>query len=337
VIVLAGDIGGTNARLATVELDGSTARLGHQGRYPSGDYPGLAPIVHRFLQEAGTRPDRACLGIACPVVGDDCSAPNLPWTINARALAAEIGIPRTAIINDFAAVGYGIELLSPADLCTLQAGTPVPQGPIALIGAGTGLGQGFLVWQGDHYRVLPSEGGHSDFAPSGPVQDGLFRALAERFGRVSWERLLSGPGIANIYQYLRASGAAPEQPAVRAELDAEDDGKVIVTHALDRSDPLSVRALELFWEVLGAQAGNLALTVLATGGVFLAGGIVPRVVGRLDGGAFLRAFRNKGRLSPLLARIPVHVIMNPSVGLLGAAAVAGRMGQVVESPSWVSP
>ena len=180
-------------------------------------------------------------------------------------------------------MGYGIELLGPADLVTLQEGTPAPQGPIALIGAGTGLGQGFLIWQGDHYRVLPSEGGHGDFAPSGEVQAGLLRALGEQFGRVSWERLLSGPGIANIYEYLRASGAAPEQPAVRAELDTDDDGKVIVRHALDRNDGLSVRALELFWEILGAQAGNLALTVLATGGVYIAGGIAPRIVGRLDG------------------------------------------------------
>jgi glucokinase len=325
-MVLAGDVGGTNARLATVELDGSTARLLHQSRYPSADFAGLAPIVRRFFEEAGSRPDRACFGIACPVVGDDCSAPNLPWTINARALAAEIGIPRTAIINDFAAVGYGIELLEPADLATLQGGTREPKGPIALIGAGTGLGQGFLIWQGDHYRVLPSEGGHSDFAPSGEVQAGLLRTLREQFGRVSWERLLSGPGIANIYQYLRASGVAPEQAAVRAELDSEDDGKVIVTHALDRNDALSMRALELFWEILGAQAGNLALTVVATGGVYIAGGIAPRVVERLDSSPLLTAFRDKGRLSPLLARIPVHVIMNPSVGVLGAAAVAGRMG-----------
>ena len=324
-MVLAGDVGGTNARLATVELEGGAARFVHQNRYPSADHAGLAPIVRRFFEEAGSRPDRACFGIACPVVGDDCSAPNLPWTVNARALAAEIGIARTAIINDFVGVGYGVELLAPADLATLQTGTPAPQGPIALIGAGTGLGQGFLIWQGDHYRVMPSEGGHGDFAPSGELQAGLLQSLGAQFGRVSWERLLSGPGIANIYEYLRAAGVAPEQPAVRAELDTEDDGKVIVTHALDRNDALSMRTLELFWEIFGAQAGNLALTVLATGGVYIAGGIAPRIVGRLDGSSFLTAFRNKGRLSPLLARIPVHVIMNPSVGLLGAAAVAGRM------------
>jgi glucokinase len=326
VIVLAGDVGGTNARLAIVELEGRSARIVRQNKYPSHEYKGLAPIVRRFCEEGGgSRPDQACFGIACPVVGDDCAAPNLPWTINARALAAEIEIPRTAIINDFVAVGYGIELMTPADLATLQEGAPQPQGPIALIGAGTGLGEGFLLWEGDHYEVLASEGGHTDFAPVGELQVGLLGSLREQFGRVSWERLLSGPGIANIYRYLREAGLAPEQPSVRAELETEDDGTVIVRHALDRSDKLSLVALGLFWEVLGAEAGNLALTVVATGGVYIAGGIAPRLVPRLDSSPLLTAFRDKGRLSGLLSRIPVHVIMNPSVGMLGAAAFAGRM------------
>ena len=326
MIVLAGDVGGTNARLAIVELEGRTARFVHQSRYPSAESKGLAPIVRRFFEETGSRPDRACFGIACPVVGDDCTAPNLPWTINARALAAEIEIPRTAIINDFVAVGYGIELLTPSDLTTLQGGVPSPQGPIALIGAGTGLGEGFLIWQGDHYRVLGSEGGHSDFAPNGDLQTGLLTSLRGQFDRVSWERVLSGPGIANIYQYLLASGVAPEQASVRAEIEAEDDATVIVRHALDRSDCLSVRTVELFWEIFGAQAGNLALSIVATGGVYIAGGIAPRIAEHIDSSPFLTAFRNKGRLSALLERVPVHVVMNPSVGLLGAAAVAGRMG-----------
>jgi glucokinase len=324
-VVLAGDVGGTNARLSLVELEGRSATFVRQSRYPSGEYPGLAPIVRRFVEETGTRPDRACFGIACPVVGDDCTAPNLPWTVNARTLAAEIEIPRTAIINDFVALGYGIELLKPADVVTLQEGVPEPRGPIALIGAGTGLGEGFLLWEDDHYGVLASEGGHTDFAPSGELQIGLLRSLGARFGRVSWERLLSGPGIANIYGYLLESGAAPEQPSVRAELDAEDDGTVIVRHALDCSDPLSVRAVELFWEILGAEAGNLALSAVATGGVYIGGGIAPRLVKQLDPARFLAAFRNKGRLSKLLARIPVHVVMHPGVGMLGAAAVAGRI------------
>ncbi len=324
MIVLAGDVGGTNARLAIVELNGPSARIAREGRYPSRDYPGLTPIVRRFLEEVASRPDRACFGVACPLVGDDCTAPNLPWTINARKLAAEIGIPRTSIINDFVGVGYGIELLSPTDLATLQEGSPTPHGPVAVIGAGTGLGQGFLVWQGDHYRVLPSEGGHGDYAPSGKLQTGLLQFLRQQFDRVSWERLLSGPGMVNGYRYLLASAVAPEQATVRAEMEKEDPAKVITRHGLARTDSLSDRALDLFCEIFGAQAGNLALTVVSTGGVYLAGGIAPRIVERLRSGPFLTAFRDKGRMSELLSRIPVHVIMNPNVGLLGAAAVAGR-------------
>jgi glucokinase len=324
VIVLAGDIGGTNARLGLVELAGGRARIVERRRYASADYRGLAPIVCRFFEETGRRAERACFAIACPVVGDDCTAPNLPWTVNLPALAREIGIAGTTIINDFVAIGYGIELLDPADLATLQQGVTAPQGPIALIGAGTGLGQGFLVWQGDHYRVLASEGGHTDFAPRDDLQAGLLAHLRERFGRVSWERLLSGPGIANIYRYLLSAVTEPEQAGIQAELEAEDPAKVIVRHGLAGDDGPSRRALDLFCQVLGAQAGNLALTVVATGGVYLAGGIAPRVVERLQGGGFLAAFRDKGRLSDLLARMPVHVILNPAVGLLGAAARAGR-------------
>lgn len=325
MIVLAGDVGGTNARLAVVELNGRSARIARQGKYPSRDYPGLAPIVQRFCQDTATRPDRACFGIACPVVGDHCAAPNLPWTINAQKLRAEISIPRTTIINDFVAVGYGIELLEPPDLATLQEGNPTPHGAIALIGAGTGLGQGFLLWEGDHYEVLPSEGGHGDFAPRGKLQADLLQYLRRQFNRVSWERLLSGPGIVNAYRYLLASGVAPEQAAVRAEMETQDPASVIGRRGLAKTDCLSDRALDLFSEILGAQAGNLALTVVSTGGVYLAGGIAPRMVERLNSGPFLTAFRDKGRMSELLSRIPVHVIMNPNVGLLGAAAVAGRM------------
>jgi glucokinase len=326
VIVLAGDVGGTNARLATVELNGHSARVQRESIYPSGSYPGLTPIVRRFCEELESRPDRACFGIACPVVGDDCTASNLPWTINARRLAAEIEIPRTTIINDFVAAGHGIELLGPSDLATLQEGSPIPRGPIALIGAGTGLGQGLLIWEGEHYRVLPSEGGHGDYAPSGDLQTGLLRFLRREFGRVSWERLLSGAGIVNTYNYLLASAAAPEQATVHDEMAREDPASVITRRGLARTDRLSESALDLFCEILGAQAGNLALTIISTAGVYLAGGIAPRIVDRLKSGPFLTAFRNKGRMTELLSRIPVHVIMNPNVALLGAAAYAARTG-----------
>jgi glucokinase len=324
-MVLAGDVGGTNARLAVVELNGTRARITRQGKYPSRDYPGLAPIVRRFCEEAGTLPERACVAIACPIVGDDCTAPNLPWKVNALRLAAEIGIPHTSIINDFVAIGYGIALLDPSDLATLQRGSPAPGDPIALIGAGTGLGQGFLIWEGDHYRVLPSEGGHADYAPRGNLEAGLLRFLEQQFHRVSWERLLSGAGLVSIYRYLLASGVAPEQDLVRAEMLREDPASVISRHGLARTDCLSDRTLDLFCGILGAQAGNLALTIVAKGGVFLAGGIAPRIAERLESGPFLTAFRDKGRLSELLSQIPVHVILNPSVGVLGAAAVAARM------------
>ncbi len=325
MIVLAGDVGGTNARIATVELNGRTARVAQQNRYPSTAYPGLTPIVRGFCESLASRPDRACFGIACPVVGDDCTAPNLPWTVNARRLADDIGIPRSTIINDFVAAGYGVELLGAEDLVTLQAGSRVPQGPIALIGAGTGLGQGFLLWEGDRYRVYPSEGGHGDYAPRDELQSNLLAFLRGQFGRVSWERLLSGAGLVNIYRFLVASSAAPEQAAMRAEMEKEDPAAVISRHGLARTDRLADRALDLFCEVLGAQAGNLALTVIATGGVYLAGGIAPRIVERLKSGPFLTAFRDKGRMSELLSRVPVHVIVNPNVGLLGAAAVAARL------------
>ncbi len=325
MIVLAGDVGGTNARLAVVDVDGRTALIVKERKYVSHEYLGLAPIVRRFCDEVGSRPDRACFGIACPVVGEDCTAPNLPWTINARQLAADIEIPRTTIINDFLAVGNGIEWLAPADLATLQEGTPERHGPIALIGAGTGLGQGFLFWEGDHYRVLPSEGGHGDFAARGKLQTGLLQFLATQFHRVSWERLLSGPGLVNIYHYLAGSGVSPEQATVRDEMAQGDPAAVIARHGLAKTDCLSDRALDLFCEVFGAQAGNLALTVVATGGVYLAGGIAPKIVERLKAGPFMDAFRDKGRLSELLTHVPVHVVMNPNVGLLGSAAVAGRM------------
>jgi glucokinase len=325
MIVLAGDVGGTNARLATVDVDGRSARIVKEHKYPSRDYPGLAPIVRRFCEEAASRPDRACFGIACALVGEDCSAPNLPWTINVKKLAADIEIPRTTIINDFAAVGYGIDLLAPTDLATLQEGTRESRGPIVVMGAGTGLGQGFLVWEGDHYRVLASEAGHGDFAPRAKLQAGILQFLEGKFHRVSWERLLSGPGLVNIYHYLVASAVAPEQATVKDEMAREDPAAVITRHGLAKTDCLSDRALDLFSEIFGAQAGNLALTVVATGGVYLAGGIAPKIVERLRASPFMMAFRDKGRLSELLSHIPVHVVMNPNVGLLGSAAVAGRL------------
>lgn len=226
------------------------------------------------------------------------------------------------MINDLAAVGHGLALLRPDDVATLQQGTPVRHAAIAVIAAGTGLGEGFLVWDGTGYRPQASEGGHVSFAPRDEFECGLLLALREQFGHVSYERVASGPGLVSIYQYLVRSAYAPEQATVREEQERGDPAEVIVRHGSNDSDPVCVRALDAFVAVLGAQAGNLALTVCALGGVYLAGGIAPRIVTRLKAGPFLSAFGAKGRLSHLLARMPVRVIMEPRVGVLGAAAAA---------------
>jgi glucokinase len=323
--VLAGDVGGTSARLAIVGVEAGAAEILYQARFQSKDFPGLGPIVRGFLAEARSEADRACFGVACPVVNGDCHTPNLPWSINARALAGEIGIPRTTIINDLQALGQGIQWLRPGELVRLQPGESEADGVVAVIAAGTGLGQAFLVRDGDRYRVHASEGGHVSYAPGSALECGLLAFLRDAFGHVSWERVLSGPGLASIYRYLAAMGHASEQAHVRGEMEREDPAAVISRHALAGTDPLCVKALDVFASAYGAQAGNLALTVMATGGVYLGGGIARRIVSKLSDGTFVTAFREKGRLGELLARIPIHVIVNPHVGLLGAAAVAARL------------
>jgi glucokinase len=325
VIVLAGDVGGTNARLAVVELDGAATRILREEHYPSHDYPGLGPIVRKFLDLGGPKPDRACFGIAGPVVNDECHVSNLPWVVRGKEVGTEAGIAKTALINDFMAVGYGIERLTPADVVTLQRGNAVAQGSMGLIGAGTGLGEGFLVWDDGRYRVHSSEGGHGDFAPRDAGEVGLLLHLQAEYGHVSNERVLSGAGLVHVYRFLAEARVAREQEAVKAEMAKDDPAAVITRRALDESDPLCVKAVDLFCTIYGAEAGNLALTVLATGGVYLAGGIAPRIVNRLQAVGFMAAFRAKGRLGDFMSQVPVHVIVNSKVGLLGAAAAAARL------------
>jgi glucokinase len=323
--VLAGDVGATSARLAIVGVEAGGAEILYRARFESKDFPGLGPIVRRFLTDAQSEVDRAGFGVACPVIDGDCTTPNLPWTISAASLAREIGIPRTALINDLQAVGHGLRWLRPEELMTLQSGAPDPRGTIAVIAAGTGLGEAFVIREDDRYQVHVSEGGHASYAPDSTIEDGLLGFLREAFGHVSRERVLSGPGLVSIYRYLAAGGHAAEQAIVRREMEQEDPAAVISRHALAGTDALCVKALDLFVSAYGAQAGNLALTVMATGGVYLGGGIAHRIVGKLGDGTFLTAFKHKGRLAGLMAKIPVHIIVNPNVGLLGAAAVAARL------------
>jgi len=323
--VLAGDVGGTNARLALVEVTDGRAVVREQRTYPSRSYPGLTPIVRAFSAEVGSRPERACIGVPCPATEDPCLAPNLPWRVDASTLAEEIGIASSVLINDFTAIGHGIAFLRAEDVETLQPGEPKAGAPIGLIGAGTGLGVGFLTWRGDGYEVHASEGGHIGFAPRGEQQAGLALSLERQLGRVSRERVLSGPGILATYRYLATAGVAPENPVVRAEIQQGDPAAVIVGHATAGTDALCRHTLDIFVDALGAAAGDLALTVLASAGIYIGGGIAPRIIGQLRDGAFLRAFHDKGRLSTYIARVPVRVIVNPHVALLGAAAVAAKL------------
>lgn len=320
--VLAGDIGGTTARLALVDVAGDKATIVHREDYSSPKYPGLAPIVREYLTSIGETPEGACFGVPCPVGDGACQLTNLKWTLELSSFRRDIGLPGAMLINDFAALGHAIPQLTPDDLVSISAGSPRPQAAIAMLGAGTGLGQGAMVWDGHRYRVIGSEGGHVDFAARTEEEIGLLRFLQSRHPRVSWERILSGRGILNIYEFLIASGYGSENPAIRREMEDADPAAIISKHAVEGTDPVCRHVLDIFVSVYGAQAGNVALIYRALGGIYLGGGIAPRIVARLQGGEFLAAFRAKGRLSPLLLNIPIHVIIHPAPALLGAARVA---------------
>lgn len=323
--VLAADVGGTKTLLAVLELEDDGFGVVRQERYESARHAGLLPILQAF----GAQPDEvssACFAIAGPVADGVSETPNLPWVIRASEIAHALGLPQVELINDFAAVGWGIPHLGSADLATLQPGKQAAHGAIAYLGAGTGLGEGFMFWDeaAGGYRVFSSEGGHGDFAARDAVEQSIFAYLARRHGRVSYERVLSGMGLINIYKALVEELGRAEAPGVRAEMASEDPAAVISRHGLEGSDRTCAEALDHFVAIYGAEAGNLALRVLAVGGLYVTGGIAPHIMARLRGGGFMRAFGDKGRFAGLCAQIPVHVVLNTQVGLLGAAACAAR-------------
>lgn len=324
--VLAGDVGGTRTRLAVAEVTGDGVEFLVRRDYESDGYDGLAPVVREFLGELDAAPGRASFGLACPIVDGRCRFPNLDWEVEADALAGEIGIERTGILNDFNAVAHALDRLGPDDLETLQAGSPRPDGPVAVLGAGTGLGHAYVTREEGRVRVHSSEGGHVDLAARSPLEDRLVAYLRRRHGRASYERALSGPGLVEIYRFLVESGWAAERPDTRSALEeAGDDAPAVVSaRALEGVDELCVRALDLFASIYGAQAGNLALLVQARGGVYVAGGIAPRILEKLVDGTFMRAFRAKGRFADFTEEIPVRVVVNEDAGLIGAAAAAAR-------------
>lgn len=323
--VLAVDVGGTHTRAAIAESDGRRCAILREKRYRSADHPDLLPILQDFLAASHERPLHGCLAVAGPITdgGRRVRVTNLPWQLDNASLRQALGFERLSFINDFAAVGYGIAALGPEDLVALQTGEPQAQAPRAVLGAGTGLGQALLVWCGDRYEVLPTEGSHVDFAPQDTVQSDLLRCLQREHGHASYERLVSGPGLAFIYRFLRERDVAPGADLTDVA-PGGDPSAAIATAALAGSDPIAVAALDIFTRIYGAQAGNLALGCLPFGGLYVAGGIAPKILDKLRDGAFLAAFNAKGRMEAVTRRIPVHIVVHPDPGLLGAALFAGR-------------
>jgi glucokinase len=320
-MILAGDIGGTNARLAYFRSQNGDAKLIEERVYPSRDYSDLGDIASKFIQESGARPDVACFGIAGPVRDGRVETSNLPWVIEQSRLAKQIKLTAVLLINDLEATAWGIGGLGPEDLTSLNKVAP-SQGNQAVIAPGTGLGEAGLFWNGSQHQVFACEGGHTDFAPRGELQIELLQFLAARFGHVSYERILSGPGLVNVYEFLRGKKCAEEPPDFGAQLQQKDPAAAISQSALSGTNPLAVKALDLWISVYGAEAGNLALKTMATGGIYLAGGISPKILAKLSGTTFMHTFLDKGRLRPLLESIAVKVITNDKAGLLGAARCA---------------
>jgi glucokinase len=313
-VILAGDIGGTSTRLALAEVTGRVLRLEAVERYASREHKGLADIVAIFLAAHPAAVERACFGIAGPIRAGRVETPNLPWVIEADGLARRFAIGRVRLLNDLEANAYGVFTLAPEDFAVLNRGVPAADGNAAILSPGTGLGEAGYHWDGKELHPFASEGGHADFAPRDAVQVELFGWLHGRYGHVSYERVLSGPGLVNLYTFLRDTGRGEETVALEG-----DPAAAISKAALAGASELAVSALDLFVSILGAEAGNLALKMKATRGVYVGGGIAPKILARLQRPGFLEAFTDKGRFQEFMEAIPVQVILNEWTALRGAA------------------
>jgi glucokinase len=325
-LILAGDLGGTNFRVAIFRNDAEMSRL-HFAKFHSADHSSVEEMVGLFLRDLTLEsPLRtACFGVPGPNIAGVVTASNLGWKIEINALPKLIGVPRVEVLNDLESTAYGLSALLQTDLAPLQAGSGSHAGNQCVIAPGTGLGEAGLFWDGTRHTPWACEGGHADFAPTDELQHDLLTFLRREYGSVSFERVVSGMGIANIYRFLRDTGRGVETPTVASEIIEQDAAAVIDKHASDGSCPLCRSTMDLFVRALGAEASNLALKTMATGGVFLGGGIPPKILPLLRRPLFLESFLNKGRLRPLLETMPINVVLNDETALLGSAKNALRM------------
>ena len=321
MMLIAGDIGATTTRLALVSAEAGPREFVAEREFHTSDYKGLQPVVEAFLAKLGARAEHACFDVAGPVMGGRTQLTNLRWEFDEAALRNGLGLKTVTLLNDLHAIAQAVPHLTHRDMVTINAGAAQDHAPLAVLAPGTGLGEAFLIWGGANYIACSSEGGHADFAPTNPTQVGLLAFLVARYRHAAYERVGSGSGLADVYDYVRSLDPAAENPAFAAALFAAKDRAPLIMDAAANdpaNNPLASQTLRIVIDVWGAEAANLALKVLATGGVYLAGGLPPRVLPQLTDGAFLRAFRAKGRFVDLLGAIPVHVI-TMNAALLGAS------------------
>jgi glucokinase len=318
-VILAGDVGGTKCNLALFAEKNGKLEVVFRERFASKEFAQFDLIIREFTRRAtsslGQQKIRAAgFGVAGPVVNNRIHATNLPWVVDADTLASEVGVKSIVLVNDLGATGHSLEHLPPEDFCVLNPGKPLPGGTRALLAAGTGLGEGILFWAGTRYKVVPSEGGHSDYAPRTDQQIDLLKFMRHRYPQVSWELILSGRGFRTLHEFIAPSVKHP----IFEDPDA-DPAPFITKSGLDRSCPVCVEALDLWTNIYGAEAGNLALKVLALGGVYVAGGIAVKILPKMKDGTFFNSFKDKWHFGAMLADVPVSVVLNESAPLIGAA------------------
>lgn len=324
-MILAGDVGGTKIRLALYEHRGGRFNRAHTAQFESRDVADLGSLIRRYLEEQGALVEVGCCAVAGPVIAGVATLTNLGWTLVEQEIADHSGVRRLRLVNDLAATAAALPHLAPSDLTVLHPGEPVaPEAsPVvrAVVAPGTGLGEGYLVTTDGHSIAFASEGGHADFAPNNELEDGLLRYLRARFGHVSLERVLCGPGLVNVFEYLRDERELPVSPELAEQLHCADPAAVIAANGISGGDDICRVALELFVSALGAEAGNSMLRLMALGGVYLGGGIPPKILPALTTGALVRSYLDKGRLSPIVRRTPLYLINDDHAALLGAASI----------------